>query len=152
DLWIKMRCDTERKSHVHARTVTLHRRVEEFSDLAELDDVVKLLSNLRAAHAENRAVEKNVFSPCQLGMKTSPHFEQRTHATVHNPLPRRRCGDSAGYLEHRRFTRPASPDDSDRFALFDLETDIFERPGCVGLVEILTQAFEARKWRTGGVR
>ena len=42
DLGVEVRSHGKRESHVHAARVALHRRIEEATDLAELDDLVEL--------------------------------------------------------------------------------------------------------------
>ena len=80
DLRLEVRRDREREPHVHAARVVLHRRVDEALDLGEGDDLVELARDLRAAHAENRAVQENVLAAGQLRMKPGADFEQRADA------------------------------------------------------------------------
>ena len=48
--------------------------------LGEGDDLVELSANLGAAHAEDRAVQKDVLAAGQLGMKAGADLEQRADA------------------------------------------------------------------------
>ena len=92
DLGFQMRRDGEGEPHIHARRVALDRRVEKFLDLGEGDDLVELPFDLGAAHAEDGAVEKDVFAAGQFGMKAGADFEQ--------------AGDPAGELDaSRRWAR-----------------------------------------------
>jgi hypothetical protein len=70
--------DRERQAHVHAAGIPLHRRADEVADLGEGDDGVELALDLGFAHAQDRAVQKNVLAPGQLAMKAGAHLEQAT--------------------------------------------------------------------------
>ena len=65
------------------RGIALDRRVEEFLDLGEGDDLVELPADLGAAHAEDGAVEIDVLAAGQLGMKAGADFEQARDAAAH---------------------------------------------------------------------
>src|SRR6185295_9746835 len=80
DLRLEMRGHREREPHVHARREMLHRSVDKFFNLSEVDDLIKLPPDLFMTYPEYRAVEINVFSRRQLRMKTRANFEQTTHA------------------------------------------------------------------------
>ena len=71
-----MRRHREGQPHVHAARIALDRRVEEFLDLGEGDDLVELAADLGARHAEDGAVEIDVLAPGQLGMKAGADLEQ----------------------------------------------------------------------------
>ena len=74
--------DGEGQAHVHAAGVALDRRVEKALDLGEGDDFVELAADLGAAHAEDGAVEEDVFAAGQLRMKAGADFEQAADAAV----------------------------------------------------------------------
>jgi hypothetical protein len=65
-------CHGEPKTDIHAAAVTLYWSVEEFLDFREGDDLVKFVFYLQAAHAEDRAVQKDVFPVCEFGVKSGP--------------------------------------------------------------------------------
>ena len=48
--------------HIHAAGIVLHWSVEKFLQFGKRDDFVELGNDLGLSHAENRAVEKNVFA------------------------------------------------------------------------------------------
>ena len=82
DLRLEVRGDGEREPHLHAARVALHRRVEEALDARELDDLVEPARDLRAAHAEDRAVQEDVLAPGELGMEARADLEQRADAAA----------------------------------------------------------------------
>src|SRR5690606_25138406 len=66
----------ESQPHFHARTVVLNRSLNKIFDATEGDDLIKFLSDLGPAHAENGTIEKNILPPCKLGVKACSHFEE----------------------------------------------------------------------------
>src|SRR5215471_12429386 len=102
----------------------LDRRIEELLDLGEGDDLVEFAFDLDAAHAEDRAVQKDVFATGQFGMKPGANLEQAGHTASKCHPPSRRFGDALRILEQRAFTRAVAADNSQNLALLDLEADI----------------------------
>src|SRR5947208_10435267 len=74
DLRFQMRSDGEGKPYIHAGAVMLDRHVKEAVDLGESNDLIEFACNLLAGHAKNRAVEKNVFTPGQLRVKSGTNL------------------------------------------------------------------------------
>jgi hypothetical protein len=114
----------------------LDRRIEELLDLGEDDDLVEFAFDLDAAHAEDRAVQEDVFATGQFGMKSGANLEQAGHTASKCHPPSRRFGDAAQDLEQRAFARAVAADNSQDLALLDLETDILERPEFLDLVAL----------------
>src|ERR1700731_3446410 len=114
----------------------LDRRVEEFLDLGEGDDLVEFAFDLDAAHAEDRAVQENVFSTSQFGMKSGANLEQSGHTASKRHPPSRRFGDAAQDLEQRAFACAVATDNAEDLASLDLEADILERPEFLDLVAL----------------
>ena len=89
-------------------------------------------SNLRRisarAHAEDRAVQKNVLAAGQLGMKSGADLEQRADAAEQFALACRRPRDARQDLQQRALAGAVAADDADHFAAADLEIDAVERP------------------------
>ena len=63
NLWVEVSSNRESEPYIHASRIPLRRRVEELLYLGKGDDFIKLSSNFRPTHAEDRAVHKNVFAP-----------------------------------------------------------------------------------------
>ena len=87
--------DGERQADVHAAAVALHRRVEEVLHFGEGDDLIELLPDLRAAHPEDRAVQKDVLAAGQFGVKAGADFEEAAEAAVE-------LGPACGRPDHPR--------------------------------------------------
>ena len=105
-----MRRDRERQAHIHARGIALDRRVEKSLDLGKGDDLVEFAADFGAGHAEDRAIQKDVFAPGQLGMKPGADFEQAGDAALDRDAALGRLGDaatgfSAGSICRRRCGR-----------------------------------------------
>src|SRR5688572_4411426 len=74
DLGLKVGCDGESQSHVHAARIELDRCIQELLDLGEADDLVELSVDLTSLHAQQGAVQVDVLSTAQLRMKASADF------------------------------------------------------------------------------
>src|SRR6202012_4874343 len=74
------------------------------------------------------AIEKDVFTSGQLGMKSRAHFEQRREAPTHSDFAGRRLGNLAENLQQRRLARPVAADDAEAVALRDIEIHVLKRP------------------------
>src|SRR3954469_9243164 len=61
-------CDCESQAQIHAAGVALDRRVDEFLDLGEGNDFIELTQDFRALHAQDRAIQKNIFPPAEFLM------------------------------------------------------------------------------------
>src|SRR5882672_12246265 len=128
DLWFEMRRYRESKPHRHAGGVVFHGSVEKRLGLGESNDLVKLAFNFAFAHAQNRAIKKNVFPSGEFRVKTSSDLEQTSNPAIQHSAACRGPGDTRENLQQRRFTRPITADNADDLSRSHLETDIFEGP------------------------
>ncbi len=96
------------------------------SEKATISSNLRFTSSLR--HAQDGAVEVDVFAPGQLGMKAGAHLQQAGDAPLDLDLPAGRGGDAREDLEQGALAGPVAPDDAQYFALLDGKADIFERP------------------------
>ena len=128
DLRLEMRGDGERESEVHPARVALDRSIDELFDLRKGDDLVEFPADLGPAHAEDRAVEVNVFASGELGMESRADFQERAHASVDLGGAVRRLRDPGQDLQQRALPRSVAADDSDHLALADFEVDVAQRP------------------------
>ena len=103
-------------------------RIEKLLDFGESDDFVELPFDFAAAHAEDGAVEKNIFPAGQFGMKTGADFEQAADAAADFDPAGARFGDAAENFEQGRFPGAVAADDADLFALCDRERNIAQGP------------------------
>src|SRR5262249_19173614 len=76
DLWLQVSSHGKGQAQVHSAGIMLHRRVNEFFDLGKGYDFVKFSFNLSPCHAQDRAVEINIFAPGQFRVKSSAYLEQ----------------------------------------------------------------------------
>ena len=127
-----MRRDREGEPHIHARREPLDRRVEKLLHLGEGDDLVEPPFDLGAPHAENGAVEIDVFAAGQFGMKAGADFEHAGDPAGELDASLVGLGDAADHLEQRRFAGAVAADDADDFAALDLEGNVLERPKILG--------------------
>ena len=126
-LWFQVRRHGEGQPHVHAAAVTLHRGIQEFLHLREGHDLVELGVDLRAAHAQDRAVEVDVLAAAQFGVETGAHLEQAGHAAVQRYPAFGGLRDTAEDLEQGALASAISTDDAHAVAGVHLEGHIAQR-------------------------
>ena len=76
NLRFQMGGDREGEAHIHPAGIAFDRGVQEFLDVREGDDLVKLSFDLDAHHAKDRAVEENVLPARQFRVKAGADFKQ----------------------------------------------------------------------------
>jgi hypothetical protein len=87
--------------------------------------------DLRAAHAQNRAVEEDVLAAGQLGVEAGAYLQQRADPAA-DPAPAAGgLGDAREDLEQGALARAVAADDPHHLAALDLERDVFQRPQVV---------------------
>src|ERR1700736_584580 len=116
--------DREGKPNVHSTEITLHRRIEEFFDFREGNDLIEFLFNLDAGHSEYRAIEKNILASGQLRMKACSNFEKRADPAVYVSDATGRRGDSIHDFQQRALACAVGPDDPDHFTLSHVKGNI----------------------------
>ena len=82
DFRFEMRGHGEGEAHVHAAAIVLHRGIDEMLDVGEGDDLVELAVDFALAHAEDGAVQIDVFAAGELGVKAGADFEQAADAAA----------------------------------------------------------------------
>jgi len=123
----------ESEAHVHARRVVFDRRIEEPLHLGEGHDLVELAPNLGARHAQDGAVQEDIFAAAEFGVKAGADLEQRGDPAANGDAPRRRLGDAREDLQQGGFARAVAADDADDFAALHLERHVAQRPKFLGL-------------------
>jgi hypothetical protein len=106
----------------------LHRRVEEFPDTGEFDDLVELRLNLTPLHSEDGAVEEDVLAAGQLGIEAGAYLEQAADAAADDRASLGRRRDPRQHLQERRLAGAVRADHAEHLALVDLEADVPQRP------------------------
>ena len=76
DFGLEVGGDGEGEADVHAAGVKLHGGIDEFLDFGEGDDFVEFPGDFGAFHAEDRAVEEDVFAAGQFAVKAGADFEE----------------------------------------------------------------------------
>src|SRR5205085_2323117 len=79
-------------------------------------------------HAEDCAVEKNIFPAGQFRMKPGPDLQERANATVNVDAAGGRLSDSIQNFQERALTGTIAADNPERFTALDIERNILERP------------------------
>src|SRR5438067_1238481 len=74
DLGLEVRRYRKGEPDIHSGAVPLDRRIQESIDLGKADNLIELCSYLISRHPENRAVQKDVLSTRQLGVKSGADF------------------------------------------------------------------------------
>ena len=118
----------KRETHVHSGRVALYRGVNELLDFRERYYLIELATDLGPAHAEYRAVEKDIFAACQLWMETGTHLQQRSDTAVDCCSSTRRFGYARKNSEERALAGAIATNYADQIAGIDLERKIIERP------------------------
>ena len=85
-------------------------------DAGELDDLVESRRDLGALHAHDRALQKHVLAPGQIGMEAGGHFDQRADAARHGARPAGRPQDPRQQLQRGRLAGAVRADDAERLA------------------------------------
>src|SRR5438128_340018 len=118
----------ECKPHVHSARVPFYRCIEKFFDLGKIDDLIKLAFNLSLGHSENSAIQEDVFTSSQLGMKSGADLKKRSDSSANADLSLGWIGYSRKDLEQRRLSSAIPADDAEDFAALDSKADAFECP------------------------
>src|SRR3979490_2037613 len=105
-----------------------HWGIEKFFNFGKSDDLIELALNLSSGHAENRPIEKNVFSPSQFGMKSGTDFEQARDAPLNPDPPASRFCNAAQYFQQSRFACAIAANDTDNFSASDVERNVPQSP------------------------
>src|SRR6185436_4581322 len=106
----------------------LHRRVDEFFNFGEGNDLVEIAFNFRSGHSQDCAVEVDVLAASQFRMKTSAHFQQAGNAPVDFDPAGGGLRYSREHLEQGRLARAVSADDADYFPRLNVEAHILNCP------------------------
>src|SRR4051812_19328199 len=109
--------DRESQPHIHARRITLNRRVQKALDFSKGNNLIEFFTDFFPRHSENRAVQENVFAPAKFGMETSANFQQARNAPSKLNLSLCRLGNTAEDLQQRTFAGAIAADDAENFAL-----------------------------------
>src|ERR1700754_1736340 len=120
--------DRKGKAHVHSAAVMLNWRVQEPFDLSKRDDLVTFSADFHSLHAEDRAVEEDVFAAGEFGMKSGPHLQQASDPSTQSHSTPRRVGYAAQNFEQGAFASPILADDTKDLPTLHLEINVLQSP------------------------
>ena len=123
-----MRSDGEGEPHIHPGAIPLHRRVDELLDAGEIDDFIKLDADFGFGHAEDGAVEEDVFAAAEFRVESSANLEQRGDAASDSYLAAGRLCDAAQNLQQGTLASSIATDNSNNLARLDIKRDIAQGP------------------------
>src|SRR5436309_11409173 len=95
DLRFEVGGDGEGEAGVHAAGVEFDGGVEEFFGFGEGDDFVEFFGDFGAFHAQDGAVEVDIFAAGEFGVEAGADFQQAADAAFDFDLSFGRVGDSA---------------------------------------------------------
>ena len=139
--------DGEGEADLHAARIALDRRVQEFVDAGEIDDGIELAVDLAPRHAQNGAVEIDVFAAGELGVEAGADFQQAAHAAVQLDAP------AAGRRDPERIfssvdlpapLRPMMPTTSPACTSKEISSSAMNS-------SVRPKAAPSRNWRNGSV-
>src|SRR5215475_11446503 len=139
---LQMRRDGKCKAHIHPAGIIFNRRVYELFDLGEGNDLIELPIYFGAFHAEDRAVQVDVFPTAQLLMESRAHFEQTADTSVNVRLSGGRLGNARKDFEQRGFARAVAADDAYDFTRGHFKVDVFQRPNRISRIFVSAEPGE----------
>ena len=80
---------------------------------------------------EDRAVQKDVLAPGQLGVEPGAQLQQRRHAAAHADPARGRAQHAGDHLQQRALARAVVADDAEHLAAPHVEGHAAQRPELV---------------------
>ena len=114
----------EAQLHIHARRIALDRRVDEGADFGEIDDLVQPLGNVRARHAQNRAVQIDVLATGQKLVEARADLQQAGDVPLVANHALRGRGDAGNQLEQRALSRAVAADQRDGLPALHLKAHV----------------------------
>jgi hypothetical protein len=103
---------------------------------AKFDDGVEVFLDFPAAHAQDGAVEEDVFTAGEFGVKAGADFEEAADSAVEADFAVGRFGDAAEDFEQGAFAGAVAADDAENLALFHFKIDIAQGPEGLGFLPL----------------
>ena len=117
----------------------LDRRVEKLLDPREIDDLVELLLDFPARHAEDAAVEKDVLAAGELGMEAGADLQQAGNTPMDVDLAGRGPGDPREDLQQCALAGSVAADDADHLARTDVKIHVLDGPEQLMILPTITK-------------
>src|SRR5262249_38365640 len=106
----------------------LYGSTDKFLDFGKCNDLIKFPFDLPLAHAQDGAIEINIFRAGELGMETCADFQQAPNAAQQFRVSSCRFCDSRKNLQKGRFTGAIAADQANYFAPLNFERSVSQRP------------------------
>src|SRR5215210_3460363 len=94
-------------------------RIDEFADLGEFHDRIELALDLLSLHAQNRAVQIDILTARQLGVKSGTDFQQRANPAPYLSSPFGGLRDTREDFQDGALPGPILTNDGCHFAALD---------------------------------
>jgi len=124
DLRVEVHRDREAEPHVHSGGVDLDRRVDERTDVRELDDLLDGGIDLALPHPEDRPVEVDVLAAREFAVEAGTELEKGRDASVHQQAAGARPVDPRQDLQHRRLPGAVVADEAEGGPALDVEAHV----------------------------
>jgi hypothetical protein len=148
---LEVRCHRKRQPYIHSTGIPFHRRIEELFDAGEVDDGVELFLDFGAFHAEDGAIEEDIFAAGEFGVEAGADFEERADAAVEFDGAGGGFGDAGEDFEEGGLAGAVAADDAHDFTGLDVEGDVLEGPEVFGGGGGFAAGAEAAEGRGGEV-
>ena len=96
-------------ARTHAAGIVLDRDIEKSFHFDKGDNFIKFTFDLGLAHAEDRAVQEDIFPSGKLGMKAHTNFQQTSHTAFDGNSSRCWLRNTAQYFQQGRSPRAIAP-------------------------------------------
>ena len=117
----------ESQLDVHTAGIPLDRGVDEIAHLGKFDDLVHLGVDLGAGHAQDGAVEVDIFPAGHLGMEAGAHLQHGSHPAIDVDVALGGRGDVGEQFEQGGFAGAVGADDPHSLAPVHVKTDAVQR-------------------------
>lgn len=118
--------DGESETDLHAGRVIFEFLIHEFFEFGKFYDVIIHGGDFGIAETKHGAVEIDIFAAGEFHVETDAEFDEGDEVTVDDHLTGARIIDASEDLEEGGLARAVATDDADKFAFFDVETDVVE--------------------------
>src|SRR5579885_853198 len=102
--------------------------MNEIADLRKVDDVSVFPIHFPGGEAQDGAVQIDVVTSGEFGIKTRPQFQQRRNAPADVEGARRGLKNTGDKLQERTFSRAVLADDAESLTAPDIKRYIAESP------------------------
>ena len=126
DIGLHMYLHRKCQPHRHARAVGLDRLIDVIADVGKRDDVGQQGVDARAAQAQNRTIDVDVFTPGQVGVEARTQLQQRRHAAVGEHRTRAGRQYAGNDLQQGAFAAAIQADDAQRLPTVQAEADVVQ--------------------------